>query len=424
MHRQFAGLALGLTIGLLGVVLQLTPWGLELEQSIGLYWLFHLRGAVRPPDDVVIIAIDKPSSDKLWLPVKPSEWPRGTHARLLAETTRGGAEVVVFDLSFATPSRTPGHDQELAATIRAAGNVVLVEPLHREVRDNIWIETSSPPISILAEAAQAHAPFTLPKASRVDAYWTFKESAGDVPTLPVVAFHVFALQAHDTLAKVWARAEQSSVLPDRAMLATPENLNTFVHQLRRGLEGHPELRERISQQLQHSRARTGDSKAEHVVNALLSLHAGEDERYLNFYGPPRTIKTVPYHEVVEKGASSTGRPPLLGAFRGKAVFVGFSAAGPEEQDHIRDDYDTVFWRGDGLGLSGVEIAATAFANLLEDRSLRPLPIAATLALLMLWGVTLGILLPILRPTLALGLVLLVAATYLFFAEHGFKEEAL
>jgi adenylate cyclase len=420
MHRQIAGVVLGLTIGLLGVVVQRTPWGLALEQSSGLYWLFHLRGTVRAPDDVVVVAIDKPSSDKLGLSVKPSEWPRNTHARLLAELTRAGAEVVVFDLSFVTPSPTPEHDQELAAAIRSAGNVVLVEPLHREVRDNIWIETTSPPIPILAEAARAHAPFTLPKASRVDTYWTFKESAGDAPTLPVVALHVYAQQVHDTLVKAWARAQQFPALPDRATLATPENLNAFIHQLRRSLEGHPELRERISQQLQYSRERTGDSKAERIVDALLSLHTGEDERYLNLYGPPRTIKTVPYHEVLERASSSAGS----GDFKGKAVFVGFSAAGPEEQDRIRDDYDTVFWRSDGLGLSGVEIGATALANLLEDRSLRPLPIAASLAFLLLWGVGLGVLLVNLRPTLALGLVLLLAASYLFFAVYRFKDAAL
>jgi len=418
MHRQIAGVALGLIIGLLGVVMQLTPWGLALEQSSGLYWLFHLRGPVRAPDDVVVVAIDKPSSDKLGLSVKPSEWPRNTHARLLAELTRAGAQVVVFDLSFATPSRTPEHDQELAAAIRSAGNVVLVEPLHREVRDNIWIETTSPPVPILAEAARAHAPFTLPKASRVDTYWTFKESAGDAATLPVVALHVYADQAHDTLVKVWARAQQFPALPDRA--TTPEELNAFIHQLRHSLEGHPELRERISQQLQYSQERTGDSKAEHVVEALLSLHTGEDERYLNLYGPPRTIKTVPYHEVLERASLSA----QSGDFKGKAVFVGFSAAGPEEQDRIRDDYDTVFWRSDGLGLSGVEIAATALANLLEDRSLRPLPIAASLAFLLVWGVALGALLVNLRPTLGLGLVLLLAASYLFFAVYGFKVAAL
>ena len=424
MHRQFAGFALGLTIGTLGVLLQLTNWGAEIEESIGLYWLFHLRGPAQPPDEVAIVAIDKPSSDKLGLPAKPSEWPRSMHARLLAELTRAGAEVVAFDLSFATPSRKPEHDQELASAIRAAGNVVLVEPLHREVRDNIWIETSSPPVPILAEAARAHAPFTLPKASRVNTYWTFKESAGDTPTLPAVAFHIYALQAHDSLVQAWRQAEPTSVLPDRAALSTPENLNAFIRQLRRTLTNSPELRDRVTQRLQHSGERIADPKAEHLVKALLALHAGEDERYLNFYGPPRTIKTVPYYEILETAASSASPAAKSRDFKGKAVFVGFSAAGPEEQDRIRDDYETVFWRTDGLGLSGVEIAATAFANLLQDRSLRPLPIAASLAFLLLWGIVLGVLLPRLRPTLALGLALLFAATYLLAAMHAFKEEAL
>jgi class 3 adenylate cyclase len=106
-------------------------------------------------------------------------------------------------------------------------------------------------------------------------------------------------------------------------------------------------------------------------------------RYLDFYGPPRTLRTIGFHEVLAAAATGdVGRRWLRDVFHGRAVFVGFSAADPKEQDRTRDDYRTVFSRADGLNLSGVEIAATAVANLLEDRAPSPLPTPAVLALLL------------------------------------------
>jgi len=55
------------------------------------------------------------------------------------------------------------------------------------------------------------------------------------------------------------------------------------------------------------------------------------------------------------------RKSLSRQFRGKAVFVGFSALSQPEQDRYGDDYETVFSQPSGLNISGVEIAATAFA---------------------------------------------------------------
>ncbi|GEM_PF-2910659 len=51
------------------------------------------------------------------------------------------------------------------------------------------------------------------------------------------------------------------------------------------------------------------------------------------------------------------------------AFVGFSEK--FHQAEQTDSFDTVFSQADGLKLSGVEIAATMFANLLEGRSVTP-----------------------------------------------------
>ena len=55
-------------------------------------------------------------------------------------------------------------------------------------------------------------------------------------------------------------------------------------------------------------------------------------------------------------------------FEGKAVFVGLSEVLLAER---KDSFYTVYSEDNGLFLSGVEIMATAFSNLLEDRPVVP-----------------------------------------------------
>ena len=56
---------------------------------------------------------------------------------------------------------------------------------------------------------------------------------------------------------------------------------------------------------------------------------------------------------------------------GKVVFVGHSE---QLRPGQKDGFYTVYTRHNGLDLSGVEIAATAFANLLEDMPVLPISI--------------------------------------------------
>jgi hypothetical protein len=98
--------------------------------------------------------------------------------------------------------------------------------------------------------------------------------------------------------------------------------------------------------------------------ALRDLYTGPGQRYINFYGPPGTIAAVPYHAVIS--GSDPNVPPEALDFSGKVVFVGYLDLFDPGQP---DRFHTVFTRADGVDLAGVEIAATAFANLLTDRSL-------------------------------------------------------
>lgn len=107
-------------------------------------------------------------------------------------------------------------------------------------------------------------------------------------------------------------------------------------------------------------------------------------RILNLYGPIGSIRTLPYSTALELVAT-----PAAGdaAFRGKAVLIGFSEFNQSRQaDMFRTPYSTP----DGLDISGVELCATALANLLEDSSLRrPDPVGMTLGLLT-WSLLLAL----------------------------------
>ena len=429
MGRPLKGLALGVVIGLLGALATSLPRMSEIEEDFELRWLFHLRGATEAPSEVVIVAIDEQSAQKLGLPNKPSEWPRDLHAQLIDRLARAGARLICFDLTFDTPSRTPQHDVEFAAAARRAANVVLTDSLRKETArqtnasgqtiGEILIEKVTPPIPILEQAALAHAPFPLPKESRVNTFWTFKTSAGDNPTLPVIAFQIYAFDVYDDfldlLRKVAPRLTIAPPATAKALVASSD-AGGLITTLRNVFLSDPQIGERMSRELRNTSDQDLTPKKKRLIQSLLSLYRSNEVAYLNFHGPPRSLATVPYHEVLNP---SDPNVRVVNNFEGKAVFVGFSAFSQPEQDRIRDDYQTVFSQPSGLNISGVEIAATAFANLLDDRPVRPIPFPWQLGVVILWGVALGAACRMLRPIAAAVLVLFLASAYLLVALRQF-----
>jgi adenylate cyclase len=152
------------------------------------------------------------------------------------------------------------------------------------------------------------------------------------------------------------------------------------------------------------------------VKALIGLYSGTDHRYLNFYGPPGSITTVPYHLVADDSGSGSGTE--LPDLRGKVVFVGFSDLYDPGQP---DRFYTVFTNDDGVDLSGVEIAATAFGNLLTDRSLRPLGLLEQTMILAAFGGLIGAMVYMLPAIAGVPLALILHAGYLAGARQAFIE---
>jgi len=432
MRRSLEGLIWGLAIGLAGMLAAQLPWVSQRQQGDELYWLFHLRDAPPAPSEVVVVAIDEQTARSLSLPEQPREWPRETHARLIDHLAQAGARVICFDLTFEAPSPQPKRDAALADSIRRAGNVVLTDFLRKDLPlptrgrsgadPAFQFETLEAPIPVLEEAALAHAPFPLPRQSRVDTYWTFKSGAGDRPTLPAVALEAFAFDAYRPFLTLLYKAAPSLDLtpPESARsVVSTYGAASLSEALRRAFLSDPGLGARIQTELDGISDQELGRPMKRLVRALAGLYQGSETRYLNFRGPARAIATVPYQDVVNLSAGDAAE-----RFQGKAVFVGFSASSQPGQDRIRDDYQTVFSDSNGLNLSGVEIAATAFADLLNDSAVWPVSTPFRLALLMLWGTALGFACRLLRPGASAALVAAAACAYLFVSVHVFRQQAL
>jgi adenylate cyclase len=147
-----------------------------------------------------------------------------------------------------------------------------------------------------------------------------------------------------------------------------------------------------------------------ALRVLLDVYAGPASRFLNFYGPARSVRTLPYDQAL----TGTG-----GDIAGALLIVGLSESRQPEQ---QDDFISVFSQNTGVNLSGAELGATAVANLLEGRALAPLPVPMQGALIVVLGLAFGFLVG--RATVtgaavaaALAGALYFGAAYWQFASH-------
>ncbi len=427
-RRIRPGLVLGLVAGLAGALLSISPVGLDLEERFGLDGLFLLRGSRPAPPEVVVVSIDKVSAAHFGLPNEPRHWPRALHARLVDNLSRAGAAVVGFDVHF-QELRDPAGDRLFAQALRRAGNVVLFEFLKKEalpLTDAAGRNTGEAvserlilPHPVFAQAAAATAPFPLPKVPvKVSQFWLYKGGAGDPATLPVVMLQLRALAVYpDLLRLLRAASPLAAALPaDAGIVQRERKLRPLMQQLRVLLQ-QPGVSEPVWAQLAADTTLTPATRR--ALTTLVRSYQGEDSRYLNFYGPPRAITTLPYYQVWQADGSRAA-PPL--DLRGKLVLIGFSDRLQPEQ---KDGFYTVYSQeSSGLDISGVEIAATALANLVEDHAVQPLSAVAQLALVLWWGLLVGMLAMAWRAGRGIAVVAVAAIAYLVVAFQLFAVHAL
>jgi adenylate cyclase len=423
---------LGFSVGVLGLIIALSPAGLFLEERFGLDILFSLRGDRKPPDSIVIVSIDKESSTTLNLNGDFRKWPRSIHARLVDALHQGGASAIVFDVVFAD-ARVP-DDEAFAKSIREAGNVVLGCFLRAEkmtivgrqgkAAGDLQLTELVQPIASLCDVAAASAPFPLPKVpARISQYWTFKTGAGDTPTLPVVALQMSAMGVIGEF--LWlmkeAGTEWSPVnSPDSPDGRTRPRVEALARDIRNVFDRNPSLAGRMLAELEKSGLKRGDPDSYHRLRSLIRMYDAPNSQFLNFYGPPRTITTVPFYAVLGQQGDTSGGIPAV-SFKGKTVFVGHA---PRYQYEQQEGFLTVFTRPDGLDIAGVEIAATAYGNLLEDSHVSPLGAVSHALIIFFWGLAMAMVSRLFRTWAAAGTVVGAMLFYLAAAQYEFMRNAL
>lgn len=421
--RAASAMLLGLVIGIAGLMIGPVSFMVTLEEDAGLGLLFRLRGARPAPADTIVISIDKESSEQLNLPDNPDKWPRSLHARLVEKLASSGASVIAFDVHFIEP-RSAVQDKVFAAAIRKAGNVILCQPLklkevrsgqrRRDTAENHNLVQVVQPLDLFVRSASATAPFTLPRIPfKVSQYWTFETSAGDVPTMPVVAFQLFTAPLYGDFVRLLERVDSklSGKLPETvASKIVKGELAELISSIHALFEADPTLAGRMLEEVNRSGLPAREQENNRLLAALISMYAGQNSRYINYYGPPGSITTIPYYRALQPQVLDTDDRPV--DLKGKVVFVGLSEVLLAER---KDSFYTVFSQANGTFIGGVEILATAFANILNNRPLEPAGTRSYVAVILFWGMLLGVLCRMTRVWIAAAGAL--AASAIYFGEN-------
>src|SRR5262249_531298 len=138
-----------------------------------------------------------------------------------------------------------------------------------------------------------------------------------------------------------------------------------------------------------------DPERVRLLKTFIQLYGGADNRYINYYGPPGTIPTIPYYQVLRLGEGLADSQINLNA---KAVFLGLSENLPAEP---KGSFYTVFSQTNGVFISGSDIAATALLNAFENTSVEAISLGSHILLLLAWGLLMGII-PRIAPMVVAG----------------------
>jgi adenylate cyclase len=398
-YRLKRAALLGILVGVWGAffALPFVGVGLDLEESIGLKWLFSMRGPREPPSGVVIV---NTSTDLAWR-LRPIDgaterwpcladlnsyvkesWPRCLHAAIVDTLQRRGAKVIAFDIAF---EEDADWDPEFAAVVGLVGNVVLQRTYHIENGE----ATPGPVAKRLASAARGLGPWILPKdpSRRVDRYWTFSAELGNAPTLPVMALQVCSDPLLPMLFRSLSRLRPERFSSLAQLSRDSKRVDTFklMQDIRFGFKELPGMTDRVLAEIQ-SELSKGDPASSRCMTALIKAYGGRAGYFADFYGPFGTIPTFDGDLLLKQELERLVRGPQE-PFKDAVVFVGASGTSMTGQ---HDAHYTVFSRPDGIDLTGVEIAATAFGNLLTDRPIRQLSNYQALLSLLAFGFFVGV----------------------------------
>jgi adenylate cyclase len=420
------GIIAGVILALLGAALCVIPHSWPLQEDVDLWLLFRLRSSLPPPTDVVLVAIDPSSADRLSLPkdsaardkcadlrigrvpethdrLPPAHlvvrWPRCMHALALRALTQAGARVIALDISFrplpgsgsaADARSAQAQDRMLADAIEGAHNVLVAQWLD-PIAGDAGVHRPAPLSSIIDAAALGAAPLRLTYglAGRVNGFATFSEEEVPISSMPALAVHLAAADVHADFYRLLAH-----VNPEDAELLARDGAEFVAHKPLQAtsLAIRNLLRADAAASARAFAAVGGAVPAAHrrTLQTLMDLYAGDATRYLNFYGPPGTFPIIGYADLLADAQRGGGES--FRQIRGKTVILGYVDLTTEQRD---DHYPTVFSTHEGVKLSGAEILATALSNIESNGSMKEPSLRLRVTTAICFGLMLG-------PALLLG----------------------
>jgi adenylate cyclase len=407
--------ALAVAAAALGLVAALYPPLLEPLELKVLDWHAQGRGPTPPPANITIVAIDEPSLRRIghW------PWPRSRTAEIVARLTEGGARVIALDLLLNEPDETTpvatvqalrGQVRELRRELgdapAARMDQLLEEALVDADTDRLLAEVFAASGRVVLPYSFVFPPATAPplgdEAQRLlnrSRLIAFQSAEAQHAVLAPRAAGVLAPLPRFQAAT--AGGGHANVVPDR-----DGALRRAALVIRLGDGYYPSLT------LEAARLGLGVARPRVRLTAQEALDLGGrpvpiDEHgflHLSYYGPAGTFRALSAAGVLEAAS-----PP---AVKDHVVLVGFTALGL--MDVRATPFDAV--------MPGVEIHATAIANMLEGRGLRRVftfILVEALAALVL-GLATPALVPRLGPVWATAVALAVAVTVTGTAHAAFR----
>ena len=372
----------------LWVIVVISTWlfsmlgsGAALENSVGLKQLFSIRGPISPPDDVLMITHNEETP---WIlgGEHLQSISRDLYAEVIDRLVDYGASYIVFDVSFRNPGEQDSNHQ-LSQSIAKAGNVILfqymqpLDPHHFEVQGQdahairrgntlqIQGEQSIAPLAPFRDQALATASFMLPQQQPIYALSLFHQGLGhEEPLLPLVAYQVYQKTQFMALFNDYQDfylSRKNRDLPHLSSAAIEQLKNllrsdqhlVFAQTFRRWLQRYDHFYRRMA-----SLAKTVG------LHRLMHVYGSDQPHMMNFYGGSGTIPDITFQELLMAGEQQ--KQVLREIIQGKVIFIGFSKL---NKSYSRDDFETLMSSPGNARTSGVEIAATVFANLLDQSQL-------------------------------------------------------
>ena len=308
--RQRLRVLLFAVVAVVGVGLAILGYGTKALRSLELNTVdtrFSIRGTEEPRKDLVVVGVDAETFQALG----DERWPftHDEHAKVIDRLREDGAKVIAVDIQFSEPSNTDEETFALLDAIKKAGNVV-VSTTEVDDRANGNAFTFIVPQKVLDSRERGAVNRYLRRTEKVEIAY------GNFPTDP-----------GGTL---------------RRVTYDGDGLKTFSVAVAERVTGKRIKREDL----------------------------GGDSAWIDYYGPPRTIRHVPYSDV-RLGRTKPGE------FRDKIVVVGATAP-------VLQDVHGTSTSGDSE-MAGPEIQAHAIATALAGFPLEDSSTALDVFLIVLLG---------------------------------------